>query len=405
MNESRCGALMQLFYSKQLPTSTLNSSSITCTLNDHRIFYYICSRDDRLNHDYFITLLSCLSPKHIVDLFDAMLCSKRIIVFSRYPSKLTKCSLALILLLYPFVWPYPFVSLMPSVWLSDLVDSPCPFIYGCLHETARDLQLTNDHDITQVDLDINSVKDLNYSGHLLPRSLRHAFENSLDYIIKYRAMKANTNLINTAVSEACLTILTELFYRLPEFCKAQETPLKNNSNEKSDSGLSSIKNDQNPADSQSSDSIDLPSEASAAAAASDEYIHDDNQFNYDFNTQEFLRVQPPSYAQFLSKFMQGKIYTIENKHRQKFSLLLGMIFLKFLDDYHSTDNTDKDVFSLFTQRLQERRRRTPDELSMSITARFRRTLDLLAKQIKQASKQPNANPSFSKYIKKFLEYE
>ncbi|CAF4505827.1 unnamed protein product, partial [Rotaria magnacalcarata] len=169
---------MQSFYSKPLPVPTQNASGITCVLNDYRIFFYQCPRDDRLNHDYFATLLSSLSPKHIVHLFESMLCSKRILVFSRYPSKLSKCCLAISFLIYPFIWPYPLVSLMPSSWLCDLVDSPCPFIYGCLHETVRDTQLTFDHDTIQVDLDLNKIEASTETRDLLPADLRQTFESS-----------------------------------------------------------------------------------------------------------------------------------------------------------------------------------------------------------------------------------
>ena len=78
------------------------------------------------------------------------------------------------------------------------------------------------------------------------------------------------------------------------------------------------------------------------------------------------------------------------------SRCLGMIFLKFLDDYQRPDQP----FALFTQRLNERRRRTLDELAENPVLRFRRTFDLLEKQIKQSSKSPNA--IFSKIVKKLF---
>jgi hypothetical protein len=76
-----------------------------------------------------------------------------------------------------------------------------------------------------------------------------------------------------------------------------------------------------------------------------------------------------------------------------------MIFLKFLDDYQRIDNNSRQSFSLFSQRLNERRRMTIDELSINPVIRFRRTFDLLEKQINQSSK--STNPIFSKIAKKF----
>jgi len=73
-----------------------------------------------------------------------------------------------------------------------------------------------------------------------------------------------------------------------------------------------------------------------------------------------------------------------------------MMFLQFLDNYQQNE-----IFSLFTQRLNERRQMTPDDLSINQVTRFRQTFDLLEKQIKQASRQ--TNPSFSKFLKKIFE--
>ncbi len=78
-----------------------------------------------------------------------------------------------------------------------------------------------------------------------------------------------------------------------------------------------------------------------------------------------------------------------------------MIFLKFLDDYQRNDDSKNENFSLFSQRLNERRQMTSDDLSVNQVTRFRQTFDLLEKQIKQASRQ--TNPSFSKFLKKIFE--
>lgn len=73
-----------------------------------------------------------------------------------------------------------------------------------------------------------------------------------------------------------------------------------------------------------------------------------------------------------------------------------MTFLKFLDDYQRNDNK----FSLFTQRLNERRRMTMEELSNNPVIRFRQTFDLLKKQTKQSPSI--TNPILSKIMKKIF---
>ncbi|CAF2986287.1 unnamed protein product [Rotaria sp. Silwood2] len=376
-NELQCNVLIKSFYSKPLPVPTLNSSGISCILNDRRIFYYTCPRDNRLNHDYYSTLLSCLSPNHIVYLFESMLCSKRILVFSRYPSKLSKCCLALSLLIYPFIWPFPFVSLMPSSWLHDLVDSPCPYIYGCLYETIGDMPSTFDHDTIHVDLDLDTIEDFTDNIYSLPFNLRQTFESSLEYIIKYRLMKLNSNLINIAVSEACLRVFTELFYRLPDYVKNKNILIKTNDDQ------FSICSNYFQYHHSGIDLQSLVSADSEQTTTNHEDKQDKNRIDDDFHFEGFLRVQPTSSVSFLKGFIHG------------------MIFLKFLDDYQRTDDSNTESFSLFSQRLNERRQMTFDDLSINPLMRFQQTFDLLVKQINQVSKQ--TNPSISKYLKKIFE--
>jgi len=78
-----------------------------------------------------------------------------------------------------------------------------------------------------------------------------------------------------------------------------------------------------------------------------------------------------------------------------------MIFLKFLDDYQRNDDSKNENFALFSQRLNERRQMTLDNLLINPFIRFRQTIDLLDNQIKQASKQ--TNPLFSKFLKRIFE--
>lgn len=78
-----------------------------------------------------------------------------------------------------------------------------------------------------------------------------------------------------------------------------------------------------------------------------------------------------------------------------------MIFLKFLDDYQGNDKEKTEIFSLFSQRLNERRQMTNEDLLINPFIRYRQIIDLLDNQIKQASKQ--TNPLLSKFIKKLFE--
>ncbi|CAF2559761.1 unnamed protein product [Rotaria sp. Silwood2] len=302
-NDLECGLLIQSFYSKPLPVPTSNSSGIVCILNDRRLFFYVCPTDERLNHDYFSTLLSCLSPTNITHLFESMLCSKRILCFSNSPSKLTKCCLALSFLMYPFIWPYPFVSLMPSSWLHDLLESPCPYIYGCLYETMQQIPSTIEKDSIRVDLDLNTIEMDTGDNIILPLDLRQILQASLEYIIRFRLVKSNSTLVHIAVSEACLHVFTELFYSLPTYFTRHETSVKLTDNEqKSPSSPKSFKRNDSGIDVQSVVSNDVQHES-----RKNEHKKEKNRLGYDFRSDDFLISQPTSgYVAFLNDFIHGR---------------------------------------------------------------------------------------------------
>ena len=293
---------MQAFYSKPLPLPILSSPAISCILKNRRLFFYACPRDTRLNHDYFATLLSCLSPSLIIYVFESMLRSKRLLLFSSYPSKLTKCCLALSHLIYPFIWPYSFVSLMPGSWLHDLLDSPCPFIYGCLAETMQHISFNFDNETIGIDLDSNVIKGHGESTPFLPLNLRQTLESSLEYLKRFRITKLNSTLVNIAVSEAFVNVFVELFQYLPDFFKRHHstTPLSRH--------YSICSNNSNRRDS----GIDLQSVVSMDSQQVIERKSEDNSQDYEFRSEEFLQAQPsPSYVLFLKEFIHGEYYIID----------------------------------------------------------------------------------------------
>lgn len=354
---------MQSFYSKPIPipTPSLDSSGIICNLNNRRLFFYVCPTDERLNHDYFSTLLSTLSPNSIVYLFESMLRSKKILCFSASLSKLTNCCLALSFLLHPFMWTYPFVSIMPSSWLHDLIESPCPYIYGCLSDMIEQIPLTMEKDAVRVYLDTDTINAGLSDGFMLPLDLRQTLIASLEYLTRFRLTKSDLNLVQIACSEACLRVFAELLYRLPDFFKRDEKTSKAAEHSRRVSiPLNDLKR------------ID--------------YRNDESRLGYEFRSDEFLILQPsPSYVTFLNDFIRGKAektFPSSSRRERLVVSFLGMIFLKFLDDYQRPEHP----FTLFTQRLNERRRMTLEEQAINPLIRFRQTFDLLEKQMKSSAK-------------------
>jgi hypothetical protein len=129
----------------------------------------------------------------------------------------------------------------------------------------QQLPSTIEKDSIRVDLDSNTIDIGVNDGFFVPLDLRQTLNASLEYLVRFRLIKTNLNLINIAFSEACLRVFIELFYRLPDFFKRDEI------------------------------GIDLPSGASK-----------ENRLGYDFRSDEFLILQPTStYVTFLNDFIHG----------------------------------------------------------------------------------------------------
>lgn len=221
-HKAEVNLLLECFYSKPLPKKSSESSGLSCILRKGRLFFYVRPRDDRLNDEHLFTLICCLSASTIIELVESILSSKRILIFSRCLSKLSHCCCAVLSLIRPFVWPFPFASVMPSDWVVDLMDSPCSFLYGCLSENKEFLSKISDSDFVFVDLDSDSINAQLLAEQKFPSDLRRVLFDSLNYLTRFRLKKSDSTLLNVAVSEAFLQIFAELFGRLTEFIDRED---------------------------------------------------------------------------------------------------------------------------------------------------------------------------------------
>jgi len=101
------------------------------------------------------TLLHTLSLNNILTVFTAMLCEKRILLYTSHVSLLTPCIEALCTLLFPFYWQHIYVPVLPCKF-TDFIYAPMPFICGVLPSYLPDLSLLEG--VVFVDLDENVVK-------------------------------------------------------------------------------------------------------------------------------------------------------------------------------------------------------------------------------------------------------
>ncbi|CAF4342552.1 unnamed protein product, partial [Didymodactylos carnosus] len=371
-SELECELLLQSFYSKPIPKPGV--SAVICVLNNSRVFFYAWPKDNRINHDYFAVLLRKLSPVNVIKVFCAMLKSKRVICFAKGLSILTKCCLGLHGLLYPFTWPYPFVSLMPTLWCKDICETPFPFFYGFLYDSLQWVREKQIEDTVLVDLENNKLYTEFDDADLinvLPSSLYHILLRSLEYVVRFRLSKMNENLLNIAVSEAFLRVFVELLYKLPDFYQRNRTTSTDDNSSNfhfqinkdyfskdadQDSGIVNLSPTSSTTTLSSITAIDtLDLSLSSCSSPSSSKLFDKTQldpnhlnkpslprqksmrkFDYEFFSDDFLIAQSHrSYVPFLNDFIHG------------------MMFMKFLDDF----NYERDIErSLFCKRLSEYRR-------------------------------------------------
>ena len=84
------------------------------------------------------TLVQCLDPNHVIDVFFQLLLEENVLLISDSSSKLTACAEAICSLLYPIKWVSTFIPLLPRtigehIFVDYELDLLTPFIIGRLY--------------------------------------------------------------------------------------------------------------------------------------------------------------------------------------------------------------------------------------------------------------------------------
>ncbi|XP_041472832.1 DENN domain-containing protein 2B-like isoform X2 [Lytechinus variegatus] len=136
-------------------------------------------QDQRLEHVDFDTLFNCLSVNRIVQIFASLLLERRVIMCSGKLSKLSRCSQALVGLLYPFSWQHVYVPVLPEK-LIDMCCSPTPYIMGMLSLCIPRLEEMPLEEVLVVDLDARDFYTVvGDEETILPKKLSLALERAL----------------------------------------------------------------------------------------------------------------------------------------------------------------------------------------------------------------------------------
>lgn len=136
--------------------------------------------DSRLEHVDFDSLLQCLSVGKLLQVFASLLLERRVIFVADKLSVLSRCSHAVLALLYPFTWQHTFVPVLPASML-DISCSPTPFLIGVLAPCLPELLELPIEEVLIVDLCADKfVIQLGDEDCILPSKLQAALQQILE---------------------------------------------------------------------------------------------------------------------------------------------------------------------------------------------------------------------------------
>lgn len=159
-------------------------------------------KDLRFEHSEISELHRLLGPELLVAVFGTLLHERKVIIFSRNINTLTACVLGLHAILYPFVWQYPMITVLPD-HLMDICQAPIPIIIGCLQEVHAEIE-----DGIVINLDTKRViQQCGDENMILPDELRHSLQMSLDLV---DMLDQGQTLSNVLIAEAFLRFFVEL---------------------------------------------------------------------------------------------------------------------------------------------------------------------------------------------------
>ncbi|CAL9702560.1 unnamed protein product [Knipowitschia caucasica] len=174
--------------------------------------------DSRLEHVDFDSLLQCLSVGRLLQVFASLLLERRVIFIADKLSVLSRCSHAVLALLYPFTWQHTFVPVLPASML-DISCSPTPFLIGVLSPCLPELLELPIEEVLIVDLCSNKfVAQIGDEDCILPSKLQAALQQVLEEreaILRQDSHEEPEVDLSCLVSEAFVRFFVELVGHYP----------------------------------------------------------------------------------------------------------------------------------------------------------------------------------------------
>ncbi|KAM8930501.1 DENN domain-containing protein 2D [Pelodytes ibericus] len=156
--------------------------------------------DSRLEHIDFKTLLQCLNPQNLLNIFASVALEKRIVFIANDLSVLSQCIHAVAAMLYPFTWEHTYIPVLPPV-LIDTVGCPTPFMLGVQKQFLDLIWDQPMEEVLLVDLCEGSLKTIaatEADDDTLPRKLQDQMIASL---AAQQQVPQTSDDVNQAVSE------------------------------------------------------------------------------------------------------------------------------------------------------------------------------------------------------------
>jgi len=124
-----------------------------------------------------LPLLRCLGVAHMLRLFSALLCERRVILVSQSPSRLSACANATVSILAQGAvhWPHLYIPVLPP-GMKPYLAAPVPYLVGLIACHAKSLESVQGGigQAVVVDLDLNDIQVHGVSNHdvFIPDLLR-----------------------------------------------------------------------------------------------------------------------------------------------------------------------------------------------------------------------------------------
>lgn len=159
-------------------------------------------KDLRLEGTEISELHRLLGPELLISVFGTLLLERKIILCSDNINVLSSCILGLQMIVYPFYWQYPIITVLPD-HLMDICQAPIPIIIGCLRPVTTPIEdgivvCLKSKQLTQKCGDENTI---------LPEELRHSLLMSLELV---DMLDHGRTLSNVLIAEAFLRFFVEL---------------------------------------------------------------------------------------------------------------------------------------------------------------------------------------------------